>query len=74
MITLINDARLAIGKGPLGFLNHLVRSHTPHTHPIVFDLLIDLQPHLRTRLQRHHCRWESWLWHARLPVVSALLF
>ena len=36
MITMINDARIANGKGPVGFINHIVR--LPVTYIIAYIL------------------------------------
>lgn len=52
MFSAINDARLAVGKGPIGFINPTVRIHclslhvlSPHSAFVaaIIDLLASLQ-------------------------------
>ena len=56
MITLINDARIASGKGPVGFINHIVLlfpASCPYCNSKPFWSLAVL-PYICTGIQWHH--------------------
>lgn len=73
IFTLVNDARLAIGKRPVGWLNPLVRDISFFlSRPYINNSVCaaDLFTHLPRGIQRHHVGRQSRLRDRRVHRVS----
>jgi hypothetical protein len=54
LITLVNDARIARGKRPVGFINPAVSDHTLVLSSTTTSLPVDLLSEVQRCLQRHY--------------------